>query len=410
MVLMKSESVRTLMSMRRSNVNFDFTEEQNLLRGTLQSFLRDHYDFEARRDATLSDAGWRRDMWHALARDLGLLAVTLPEQAGGFGGGAVETMIVMEELGSVIFVEPFLETCIMASGVLKRVGGTLANAVMADIAAGDSIIACAWSEGGAGYQLSKVATSARRRTGGGWRLDGRKTVVMAAPWASKLLVTARTSGAPDDHDGISLFLVDKDAAGVSTIDYPTIDGKRASDIVFENVELSPDALLGDDGTSLPLIELVSDEAIAAICAEAVGVLKRMHSDTVSYTQERRQFGQPLASFQALQHRMVDMYLQVEMAISATYLATLSLSDAASDRARAVSAAKVTIAKACRFVGQNAVQLHGAMGMTDELALGHYFKRATALENEFGGIDFHLARHARLETLQQQSTDPDARLE
>ncbi|MBP0593293.1 acyl-CoA dehydrogenase family protein [Paraburkholderia sp. LEh10] len=381
-------------------MNFDFTEEQNLLRRTLQSFLHDHYAFEARRDATLSDAGWRRDMWRALAQDLGLLAVTLPEQAGGFGGGAVETMIVMEELGSVIFVEPFLETCVMASGVLKRVGGALANAVLADIAAGESVIACAWFEGGTGYRLSNVATRARRQVGGGWRLDGRKTVVMAAPWASKLLVTARTSGATGDHDSISLFLVDKDAAGVSMIDYPTIDGRRASDIVFDNVELSPDALLGDDGASLPLVEQVGDEAIAAICAEAVGVLKRMQADTVSYTQERRQFGQALASFQALQHRMVDMYLQVEMAISAMYLATLSLADATSDRARAVSAAKVTIAKACRFVGQNAVQLHGAMGMTDELPLGHYFKRATTLENEFGSVDFHLARHARLEALRQ----------
>lgn len=380
-------------------MNFEFTEAQNLLRGTLQSFLRDHYAFEARRDATLSEAGWRHDIWRALAQDLGLLAVTLPEHAGGFGGSAVETMIVMEELGSTLFVEPFLETCVMAAGVFRRIGGPLAEAEMASIAQGDSIVACAWNESTAGFRLSNVATRAQRQPGGAWRLDGRKSMVMAAPWASKLLVTARTAGARDDDDGISLFLIDKNAAGVSTIEYATIDGRRASDIVFDGVELPAAALLGNEGEALPLVEQVGDEAIAAICAEAVGVLQRMHADTVSYTTERRQFGQPLSSFQAVQHRMVDMYLQLEMAISAMYLATLSLENAPSERARATSAAKVTIANACRFIGQNAVQLHGAMGMTDELPLGHYFKRAVALEHEFGGVDFHLARHARLEALQ-----------
>lgn len=385
-------------------MNFDFTEEQNLLRSALQAFLQDHYTFEARRAAIVSDAGWRRDVWRALASDLGLLSVTLPERMGGFGGGAVERMIVMEELGSALFVEPFLETCVMASGVLTRVGGSAADALIADIAAGEAVVACAWLEdgtghrlGGSGYRLSNVATRAHRQAGGSWRLDGRKTVVMAAPWAWKLLVSARTSGAAGDATGISLFVVDKAATGVSTIDYATIDGRRASDVVFENVELPADALLGNDGDALPMLEQIVDEAIAAICAEGVGVLKKMHADTSDYMRQRRQFGQPLASFQALQHRMVDMYLQLEMATSSMYLATLSLADAAPERARAASAAKVTIARACRFIGQNAVQLHGAMGMTDELPLSHYFKRATTLEHEFGSVDFHLARHAGLES-------------
>ena len=385
-------------------MNFDFTEEQNLLRGTLQAFLRDHYTFEARRAAIESHAGWRDETWRALATDLGLLSVALPEHAGGFGGGAVETMIVMEELGSVLFVEPFLESCVMASGVLTRVGGSVADALIADISSGESIVACAWMEsgadhrlGGSRYRLSNVATRARREASGGWRLDGRKTVVMAAPWASKLIVSARTSGAPGDAAGISLFVVDKAAAGVSATDYATIDGRRASDIAFENVELPIDALLGNDGDALPILEQVGDEAIAAVCAEAVGVLKRMYADTAEYMRQRRQFGQPLASFQALQHRMVDMYLQLEMATSAMYLAALTLTEAAPERARAASAAKVTIARACRFIGQNAVQLHGAMGMTDELPLSHYFKRATTLEYEFGSVDFHLARHALIES-------------
>jgi len=384
-------------------MNFDFTDEQNLLRSTLQDFLHDHYAFEARRAAIASDAGWRRDVWRALASDLGLLSVTVPERMGGFGGGAVETMIVMEELGSSLFVEPFLETCVMASGVLTRIGGSTADALIAEITAGEAIVSCAWLEDGTSHQrggnscrLSNVTTRAYRQASGGWRLCGRKTVVMAAPWASKLLVSARTSGATGDAAGISLFIVDKAAAGISTIDYATIDGRRASDIVFENIELPPDALLGNDGDALPMLEQIVDEAIAAICAEGVGVLKKMHSDTTDYLQQRRQFGQPLASFQALQHRMVDMYLQLEMAASSMYLVTLSLADAAPDRARAASAAKVTMAKACRFIGQNAVQLHGAMGMTDELPLSHYFKRATTLEHEFGSVDFHLARHASLE--------------
>ena len=377
-------------------MNFELTDEQKLLRSTLQAFLRDHYHFDARRSAVMSEAGWRRDVWDALAHDLGLLGLAAPERVGGFGGGAVEIMIAMEELGSVLFVEPFLETCVIAAALLSRLNHPVADDVLARIASGKSIVACAWVEAASGNVLAKIASTAQRRSGGGWRLDGRKAVVMAAPWASELLVAARTSGLPGDAHGISLFLVDKHAAGVSTFDYPTIDGRRASDVLFENVELPSEALLVAEGEAVLILDESNDGAIAAICAEAVGVLKKMHEDTVAYTQQRRQFGQAVASFQALQHRMVDMHLQIEMATSAMYLATLSLEADAAQRGRATSAAKVTIATACRFVGQNAVQLHGAMGMTDELALGHYFKRATMLEGEFGAADFHLARHARLE--------------
>lgn len=376
-------------------MNFDFTQEQTLLRGALQSFLQDHYTFEARRRAVLSEAGWRREVWQTLGRDLGVLGVALPERVGGFGGGAVETMIVMEELGSVLFVEPFLETCVMAAGALARSGGPVADAALERIATGESVFACGWDEAVAAGALAHIHTRARRNAQGGWRLDGAKQVVMAAPWATQLLIAARTSGARGDAAGLSLFLVEKSAPGVATHDYATIDGRWASDLVFEGVDLAADALLGEEGAALAVLEAVRDAAIAAVCAEAVGVLKKLHSDTLDYTRQRKQFGQPIASFQALQHRMVDMYLQVELANSAMYLAALSLDKAAAERQRAASAAKVTIAKACRFVGQNAVQLHGAMGMTDELALGHYFKRATVLENEFGGVDHHLARHARL---------------
>ena len=376
-------------------MNFDFTEEQTLLRDALQSFLRDHYTFDARRRAVLSDTGWRREIWQMLGRDLGVLGVAVPERAGGFGGGAVETMIVMEELGSALFVEPFLETCVMAGGALARLGGQVADAALASIAAGEAVFACGWEEADTGGAFARINTRARRNAQGGWRLDGAKQLVMAAPWATQLLIAARTAGARDDEAGLSLFVVDKHAAGITSRDYATIDGRWASDLVFEGVELGADALLGEEGGALAVLEASRDAAIAALCAEGVGVLRKLHGDTLDYTRERKQFGQPIARFQALQHRMVDMYLQVELASSAMYLAALSLDKSVAERQRATSAAKVTVAKACRFVGQNAVQLHGAMGMTDELALGHYFKRATVIESEFGSVDHHLARHARL---------------
>ena len=226
-------------------------------------------------------------------------------------------------------------------------------------------------------------------------LSGEKAVVIGAPWASHLIVTARTSGAQRDRAGISVFLVEKGAAGVSTRDYPTVDGRRASEVTFDNVKLGPEALIGAEGEAMPLIEQVVDEALAATCAEACGVLRRLHEGTLSYTRERKQFGAPIASFQVLQHRMVDMFINVEQAVSMTYMAHIKLSENAEERAKGVSAAKVQIGRACRFVGQNAIQLHGGMGMTDEMAIGHYFKRATMIEQEFGNTDHHLRRYETL---------------
>jgi hypothetical protein len=217
---------------------------------------------------------------------------------------------------------------------------------------------------------------------------------MGAPFATHLFVTARTSGAERDAGGISVFLVDKAAKGVTTRDYPTVDGNRASEVYFENVSVGADALIGTADNGLPLVEKVVDETIAAMCAEACGVLSKLHTGTVEYTKQRKQFGAPISSFQVLQHRMVDMFINVEQAISMTYMANIKVTDEA-ERAKAISAAKVQIGKACRFVGQNAIQLHGGMGMTDEMAIGHYFKRATMIESAFGSVDHHLARYERL---------------
>lgn len=374
-------------------MDFGFSDEQELLRASLRNYLRNRYPFEQRNRASRTEPGWQPEIWHAFAEELGILGATLPEAAGGLGGDAVDTMVIMEELGAALVLEPYMETAVIAAGLLAGAGRR--EAELGAIANGSARYAYGWAEPRSRYRYADVATRARR-DGNSWVLDGEKSVIIAAPWATHLIVTARTAGEPGDAHGISLFLVDPQAPlGVSLRPYPTIDGRRAAELRLENVQLGPDALLGEEGAALPLIEKVGDAAIAAMGAEAVGVMRRMLQDTIDYAKERRQFGQPISSFQALQHRMVDMFMHVELATSVVYLATLSLDADPAERARAASACKVTVGNACRFVGQNAIQLHGGMGMTDELAIGHYFKRATVIDSEFGTIDFHLARFADL---------------
>jgi alkylation response protein AidB-like acyl-CoA dehydrogenase len=287
-------------------------------------------------------------------------------------------------------VEPYLATVVIGGGLLQRSGHAQAEAVIGSIIAGRTRMAFAWAEPQGRYDLLDLKTTARR-DGAGWRLSGRKAVVLGAPWATHLIVTARTGGAQREHDGVSVFLVEAGAAGLSRRDYPTIDGGRASEIVFDDVVLPPQALIGEADAGLPLLEEIVDRAIAALCAEAVGVLRRLQAGTVDFAKQRRQFGRPIGEFQALQHRMVDMFMAVEQAVSMSLLATLRLDAPAPERARAVSAAKVEIAKACRLVGQGAIQIHGGIGMTQELPISAWFKRATLIETEFGGVDHHLAR-------------------
>lgn len=375
-------------------MDFALTHEQVLLRDSLQTFLRQQYGFAARQAALHSLEGRRADIWKRFA-ELGILGAAFPERVGGLGGGAAETMIVMQAFGSALVFEPYLEACVIAGGLLSRAGGSRADEALDSIAKGESLIVPAWAETATHFGFERVCTRATRDDRG-WVLSGRKIVVIAAPWATQLLVSARTGGADDDRDGISLFLIDKSAAGIRLLEYPTMDGRRAADVIFDGVRVSNDSLIGEVGGALASLERAGDEAIAAISAEAVGILKRMLADTLDYAKQRKQFGQTIASFQVLQHRMVDMHLQIEMAESASYRATLSLDAEPRERMLAASAAKVVIAEACRFVSQNAVQLHGGVGMTEELALGSYFKRAMMIVNEFGSADHHLARHARLE--------------
>jgi alkylation response protein AidB-like acyl-CoA dehydrogenase len=282
---------------------------------------------------------------------------------------------------------------VIGGGFLKHSGYAGAADVIGGIIEGKVITAFAYAEPQGRYTWSDLKTTAKK-DGSGYVINGHKAVVVGAPWATHLIVTARTSGGQRDEGGVSVFIVDKTAKGVVTRDYPTVDGQRASEVYFENVSVGADALIGEEGNGLPLVNKVIDEATAATCAEAVGAMRKLHEGTLDYARQRKQFGVPIASFQVLQHRMVDMFMNVEQAVSMTYMATIKVTDDA-ERAKAVSAAKVQIGKACKFVGQNAIQIHGGMGMTDELAIGHYFKRATMIEGLFGSVDHHLRRYEGL---------------
>ncbi|MCK0174848.1 MULTISPECIES: acyl-CoA dehydrogenase family protein [Mycobacteriaceae] len=377
-------------------MDFSFTEEQELLRGGLTKFLATRYNLEKSRAAAKSGAGWQPDIWRGFAEELGILGAALPEDAGGIGGGSVETMIIAEALGHALVVEPFVDTVVVAGGLLHRAGGERATAVLDAIVDGSAIVALAAAEASSGDRWCDVSTTAEK-DGDEWVLRGEKVVVASAPLATHLLVTARTSGDRDAAEGISLFLVDlsTNAAGMVSHGYRTIDDRRAADITFDGLRLPGDALLGAPGQAWASLGQAREEGATAVCAEAVGAMRKVLADTVEYCKQRQQFGVPIGSFQALQHRLVDMHMEVEQSVAATYLAVLHAGADPDTRSRAVSAAKATIGRAARFVGQNAVQLHGGMGMTEELAIGHYFKRLTALQYEFGSTDHHVSRYAAL---------------
>jgi alkylation response protein AidB-like acyl-CoA dehydrogenase len=375
-------------------MDFNFTEEQSMVRDTVASFLQDKYDFETRRKIVASESGWRADYWKAFAEELGILGASFSEDLGGLGGGAIDNMIIMEEFGKALVIEPYLGTVVIGGGFMKHSGYAGAASVIEGIVGGTTTIAFAYAEPQGRYTWQDLKTTAKKE-GSGYVLNGHKAVVVGAPFATHLVVTARTGGAQRDAGGVSVFLVDKTLPGIVTRDYPTVDGGRASEVYFENVSIPADALIGEEGAGLPLVNKVLDEATAAVGAEAVGVLRKLHEGTLDYAKQRKQFGTAISNFQVLQHRMVDMFIEVEQAVSMTYMATIKLDESDAERAKAVSAAKVRIGRACKFVGQNAIQIHGGMGMTDELAIGHYFKRASIIEGLFGSVDHHLKRYESL---------------
>lgn len=375
-------------------MDFNFTEEQNMIRDSLARLIREQYDFETRMGVVKSESGWRPEMWAQLA-ELGLFMAPFSEEDGGLGGGPIDAMIVMEEFGKGLVVEPFIPSVVCAGGFLKHAGSAAQKEehLMA-IMGGESTFAFAYAEPRGRYNLADLETTAKK-DGSGYVLNGHKAVVIGAPWADKFVVTARTSGNRRDRGGVSVFIVDKSASGVSTRDYPTIDGRRASEVYFDQVSLGAEAVIGEIDNGLDLVELVTDEAIAATCAEAVGAMGVAHKMTVEYSRQRKQFGIPIGKFQVLQHRMVDMFMEHEQSISMTYMATLNLDEDPVARMKAASAAKLRIGQAGRFVGQEAIQIHGGMGMTDELAVGHYFKRLSMIESEFGNMDHHMRRYTAL---------------
>jgi alkylation response protein AidB-like acyl-CoA dehydrogenase len=375
-------------------MDFTLSDEQEMLRNGLTKFLSTRYGLERSRTAAKTGAGWQPDIWRAFADELGILGAALPEEVGGIGGGPVEVMVIAEALGHALVVEPYVDTAVVAAGILVRTGGERASALLELVAAGHAIVALAAGEAQSGDRWQDVATTARR-DGAEWVLTGSKAMAVSAPLATHLLVSARTgSGEPK---GVSLFLVEVGAvdSGLEMHSYRTVDDRRAADLVLAELRLPADALLGEEGQAWPSLAHARDEGATAVCAEAVGGMRKVLADTVEYCRQRQQFGQPIGSFQALQHRIVDMHMELEQSVAAVYLAVLNLEADAPTRARAVSAAKATIGRAARFIGQNAVQLHGGMGMTEELAIGHYFKRLTAVQYEFGSTDDHVTRYAEL---------------
>ena len=366
-------------------MNCNYTEEQLALQDTLRRFIAKDYAFEHRRALAKSADGFDREAWKTFA-DFGILALPFHEDFGGLNGTAVDTMLVMEMLGRGLALEPYVSTVVLCGGLIRDAGSAAQKeALLPAIAGGELMLALAHHEPGGRYEIDRVATTATP-TGSGWQLDGAKAVVLGAPSADKLIVSAR------DGKGVSLFLVDPKAPGVSMRAYPTQDGARAADIRLAKVAVGADALIGTAGNALPVIERALDYANAALCAEAVGVMSALNEVTLEYLKTRKQFGVPIGNFQALQHRMADMVIATEQARSMATLAAVRVDSAdAGERCRAVAAAKAYVSQSARLVGQQAVQLHGGMGVVDELNVSHYFKRLTMIGLTFGDADYHLGR-------------------
>jgi alkylation response protein AidB-like acyl-CoA dehydrogenase len=373
-------------------VNFDLTEEQQLIQDSVARFVADNYELEKRRTQAAADPGYSEDHWRTFA-ELGWLSLPFAEEDGGIGGDALDVMVVMEQFGKGLVLEPFLPTVVLGGGILKRtLEGERRAEVLGGIIAGTHKFALASGEEQGRWDLSDVTTSARA-DGDEYVLNGAKSMVLAAHTADGIIVSARTSGGQMDEAGISLFLVDPKAEGVKIQSFPCIDGLRAAEVTLTDVRVPAEDLLGEQDGGFELLRTVANEATLALSAEALGGLERLYKDTVAYTQEREQFDHPLSDFQALQHRMVEMFMEYEQCKSMVLRATLEFVQDGNGAERTISGCKHLIGEAGKFISENAVQLHGGMGVTEELALGHYFMRQFSIENQFGNSDFHLERYA-----------------
>jgi pimeloyl-CoA dehydrogenase small subunit len=374
-------------------MDFDFSEEQRLLQDSVDRLLADHYTFEKRKAYLAEPEGWSRALWAQYAK-LGLLGLPFAEEHGGFGGGGIETMLVMQALGRVLALEPYLATVVLA-GTALRLAGTdgQKSALSPQLVEGKLVLAFAHGERQARYDLSDVLTTAKPK-GSGWVIDGGKSVVAHGDSADQLIVSARTAGERNDPDGIGLFLIDANANGVARRAYRLRDGMGAAEIAFSGVEVGAEAVLGEIGKAFPVIERVVEAGIAATSAEAVGAMETMQAMTLEYLKTRQQFGRPIGDNQALQHRATEMFVALEQGRSMAMLAAMMLEEPdPAERARNSAMAKVGVGQAARFVSQNAVQLHGGIGMTEEYAVGHYFRRVMVIEHSFGDTAHHLSRLA-----------------
>jgi len=374
-------------------MDFEYTEEQRLLRESLDRLLGDSYGFDKRKAYLAEPEGYGAAMWGQYA-ELGLLGLPFAEEHGGFGGGPVDVMIVMEAFGRVLALEPYLATVVLAGTALGHAGSAAQNeAIVPQIVDGSLRLAVAHGERQARYDLNDVITTATK-TAAGWRLDGSKSVVVHGDSADKLIVSARVSGDRHDLDGIGLFLVDAKANGVARRSYKMRDGTGAADIALSAVDIPAADALGEPGQGLKTIERVHQAGIMATCAEAVGAMETMLAMTIEYMKTRVQFGKPIGENQALQHRATEMMMSMEQARSLAMLAAIMVDDKdAAQRAHDISTAKVGVGQAARFVSQNAVQLHGGIGMTEEYAVGHYFRRCMVIEHSFGDTGYHLSKLA-----------------
>ncbi|MBN7795113.1 acyl-CoA dehydrogenase family protein [Parahaliea mediterranea] len=370
-------------------MNFDFTEEQTMLRDSVARYVQDSYDFETRRKIADSDAGISREHWRTFA-ELGWLSVPFAEEFGGFGGNHVDTMVVMEELGKGLVLEPYLASVLLFGGLLQRSdNGPLQGEYIPRVIEGSCLGAFAYLERQSRFELTDIKTRAES-AGDAYTLNGEKVAVFNGANADTLIVSARTAGGQSDREGISLFLLPADAAGVTVTPYGMMDGQRVANIVLENVSVPAGNRLGAEGDGMALMEPVVRDAILALCAEALGIMAQLNAKTLEYTKTRKQFGVAIGSFQALQHRMVDTFMAYEQTKSLLYRAVCEVEEGADTAASTVHALKVQVDKAGRQVFGEAIQLHGGMGLTDELDIGHFAKRLMMINTTFGNADHHQA--------------------
>ena len=375
-------------------MNFELSEEQKMIQQSVERFVQENYDLTNRVKISSEDPGYSQDYWTAMA-ELGWLGLAFSEEDGGFGGNQIDTLVLMEQFGKGLVLEPFLANIVLGGGAIKR-GGTPAikESVLPNLIEGSLQLTLAYAEEQSRFDIEDVATAARE-DGNNFIINGKKSMVLNAESADKIVVVARTNGSQVDEDGISLFLVDATSKGVERENFPTVDGLRASEITFTDVEVSSDNLIGEKDKGFSILQAVVNDAILALSAEAVGAMEVLYKDTVEYTQQREQFDHPLSDFQVLQHRMVDMFMEYEQCKSLLLRATMETVQDPILAQRTVHALKHLIGKSGIFVGESAVQLHGGMGVTEELRIGHFFKRLLVIDSQFGNSDFHLDKFTSL---------------